>query len=112
MTQYASTELGAHNANLICMDQSGCKLPFAPSELKRFLSDKLLELYDRITARKNVEAAGLEGLEECPNCDFKCVIENPEEKLFYCQNEECMAITCRNCKKPVKPISLVWRVIR
>ncbi|TFY56114.1 hypothetical protein EVJ58_g7836 [Rhodofomes roseus] len=79
---------------------TGCKLLFPASELRRFLTPKLLALYERVKQRKEIEAAGLEGLEECPHCDYKVVIENEQEKLFRCQNEECMAVTCRQCKKP------------
>ncbi|KII87947.1 hypothetical protein PLICRDRAFT_176699 [Plicaturopsis crispa FD-325 SS-3] len=100
MTTYASTLLGSHDANIVCMDQSGCKLPFPESELQRFLSEKLMALYERVKQRKEIEAAGLEGLEECPFCEYKCVIENPDEKLFRCENSECGAVTCRECKKP------------
>ncbi|KAK0499446.1 hypothetical protein EDD18DRAFT_852256 [Armillaria luteobubalina] len=100
VTAYASTQLGAHDVNILCMDQSGCKHPFPESELRRLLSPKLMELYERVKQRKEIEAAGLDGLEECPFCEYKCVIENPDEKLFRCGNEEtCGAITCRSCKK-------------
>jgi hypothetical protein len=37
MTTYAETLLGAHDHKIICMDQSGCKLPFPVTELHRFL---------------------------------------------------------------------------
>ncbi|KAG8216970.1 hypothetical protein J3R82DRAFT_7275 [Butyriboletus roseoflavus] len=100
MTSYASNLLGEHNPNIVCMDQSGCKLPFPESELCRFLSSKLLELYYRVKQQKEIEAAGLENLEECPFCEYKCVIENEMEKLFRCENPGCSAITCRMCKKP------------
>ncbi|KAK0491629.1 hypothetical protein IW261DRAFT_1324475 [Armillaria novae-zelandiae] len=100
VTAYASTQLGAHDVNILCMDQSGCKHPFPESELRRLLSPKLMELYERVKQRKEIEAAGLDGLEECPFCEYKCVIENPDEKLFRCGNEEtCGVITCRSCKK-------------
>jgi E3 ubiquitin-protein ligase RNF216 len=99
--QYAETLLGGQNYIILCMDQSNCKEPFPEIELERVLPPKLLDLYYRIRQRKEIAAAGLENLEECPFCDFKYVIENPEEKLFRCQNEECRAITCRACKKPV-----------
>lgn len=103
VTAYASTQLGAHDVNILCMDQSGCKHPFPESELRRLLSPKLMELYERVKQRKEIEAAGLDGLEECPFCEYKCVIENPNEKLFRCGNEEtCGAITCRSCKKVVR----------
>ncbi|KAH7906652.1 hypothetical protein BJ138DRAFT_1129757 [Hygrophoropsis aurantiaca] len=99
MTSYASNLLGEHNPNIVCMDQSGCKLPFPECELERFLSSKLLELYHRVKQRKEIEAAGLENLEECPFCEYKCVIENEMEKLFRCENADCGAVSCRQCKK-------------
>ncbi|CAL1697818.1 unnamed protein product [Somion occarium] len=99
MCTYAETLLGSHDPNIICMDQSGCKLPFPESELRRFLSPKLLSLYERVKQRKEIEAAGLEGLEECPFCEYKVVIENEQERLFHCQNEDCGAVSCRSCKK-------------
>ncbi|KAF9651340.1 hypothetical protein BDM02DRAFT_857152 [Thelephora ganbajun] len=100
MVAYASNLLGEHNFKIVCMDQSGCKLPFPESELKRFLTPKLLSLYEKIKQAKEIEMAGLDGLEECPHCEFKVVIDNPSERLFRCQNEECGAVTCRKCKKP------------
>lgn len=100
MSSYASNLLGEHNPNIVCMDQSGCKLLFPQSELERFLAPKLLELYHRVRQRKDIEAAGLENLEECPFCDYKCVIENEMEKLFRCENVDCGAVSCRECKKP------------
>ncbi|KAI9060384.1 hypothetical protein FKP32DRAFT_1595464 [Trametes sanguinea] len=100
MMTYAETKLGEHDARIVCMDQSGCKLPFPESELRRFLTPKLLDLYERVKQRKEIEAAGLENLEECPFCDYKVVIENVHERLFRCENETCGAVTCRQCKKP------------
>ncbi|THH12108.1 hypothetical protein EW146_g7819 [Bondarzewia mesenterica] len=98
---YASTKLGEHNPDLTCMDLSGCKLPFPDSELRRILPVKLLELFERVRQRRDVEAAGLEGLEECPFCDYKAVIDVDIEtdKIFRCQNEECGKFSCRKCKK-------------
>ncbi|KAL5525503.1 hypothetical protein ACEPAG_6839 [Sanghuangporus baumii] len=99
ITSYAENQLGQHNPNIICMDQSGCKLAFADAELKRFLPAKLLELYERIKQAKEIEAAELDGLEECPFCEYKAVIDNPDEKLFRCEREDCGAVSCRACKK-------------
>ena len=101
VTQYVSDRLGQHQSRLECMDQSNCKLLFPDSELTRILPEKLLSLYHKVKQMKEIEDAGLEGLEECPFCDFKVVIDNADEKLFRCQNEGCMAVSCRACKKPV-----------
>ncbi|KAI0665506.1 hypothetical protein C8Q78DRAFT_986254 [Trametes maxima] len=100
MLTYAETKLGEDDARIVCMDQSGCKLPFPEGELRRFLTPTLLALYERVKQRKEIEAAGIEGLEECPFCEYKVVIENEHEKLFRCENEQCGAVTCRQCKKP------------
>ena len=106
MTTYSETLLGAHDPKIVCMDQSGCKLAFPESELRRFLSPKLIQLYERVKQQKEIESAGLDNLEECPFCDYKVVIENEQEKLFRCENAECGAVSCRSCKKLVSPLSL------
>lgn len=103
MVAYASNLLGELNFKIVCIDQSGCKLPFLESELKRFLTPTLSSLYDKVRQAKEIEMAGLDGLKECPHCEFKVVIDNPSEKLFRCQNEDCGAVTCLECKKPVRP---------
>ncbi|GLB44121.1 putative in Between Ring fingers [Lyophyllum shimeji] len=102
MTSYASTLLGTHDPNIKCMDQSGCSALIPASELRRFLPKKLMELWERVKQRKEVEAAGLEGLEECPFCEWGCVIENEDEKLLRCGNVEggCGVVSCRKCKRP------------
>jgi TRIAD3 protein (E3 ubiquitin-protein ligase RNF216) len=69
------------------------------------LDSKLMDLYDRVKQQKEIEDAGLEDLEECPFCEWKCEIEasKEEEKLFRCGNEEggCGVVSCRMCKKEV-----------
>ncbi|KAF8532182.1 hypothetical protein JB92DRAFT_2845293 [Gautieria morchelliformis] len=97
---YASTQLGQHDHRLRCMDQSGCKELFHECELARFLPEKLLALYHRLKQQKEIAAAELEGLEECPFCEYKVVIENPDEKLFRCESADCGEVSCRACKKP------------
>jgi TRIAD3 protein (E3 ubiquitin-protein ligase RNF216) len=91
------------------MDQSGCKLSFPESQLRRMLNGKLMDLYNRIKQMKEIEAAGLENLEACPFCEYKVVIENEDEKLLWCRNEECSAVSCRECKRLVSPHLLLPR---
>lgn len=103
MKTYASNLLGSHDIRLKCIHQSGCTLLFPESELRRVLPQKLIDLYDRLKQKKEIEDADLEGLEECPFCDYKCVIEvdKTQEKLFRCGNFDggCGAISCRECKR-------------
>lgn len=105
LTAYVEARVGEANLDMVCMDTSGCKLLFSETELARVLNAKLLSLYNRMKQVKEVEAAGLDGLESCPFCDYKVVIENAAEKLLRCQNEDCMTITCRECKKAVSSSS-------
>lgn len=95
----AEEQIGNRKTDLVCMDQSSCAAVFPESEIARFLPEKTLALYHRIKQGKEIEKAGLEGLESCPFCDYACVIENEEEKLFRCQNDDCLAVSCRKCKK-------------
>lgn len=99
--QYVKVQLGSHDSNIVCMHPSECKLPFPEAELARFLPEKLLDLYHRIKQQKEISDAQIDDLEECPFCEYKAVIENVDEKLFRCQREDCSAVTCRSCKKPV-----------
>ncbi len=105
ISQYASTQLGSHCTTLVCMHPSECKQPFPESELRRVLDSKLMDLYERVKQQQEIENAGIDGLEACPFCDWKCVIEasNEEEKLFRCGNEDggCGVVSCRMCKKEV-----------
>jgi TRIAD3 protein (E3 ubiquitin-protein ligase RNF216) len=103
VTSYASAKLGEQNPDLRCMDVSGCKRAFPYSELRRALPETLFELYERILQRHDIESAGLEGLEECPFCDYKVIIDVDfhTDKVLWCQNEVCGKISCRRCKKEV-----------
>ncbi|KAI0001329.1 hypothetical protein BJV74DRAFT_819893 [Russula compacta] len=76
-------------------------MAFPDSELQRVLPEKLFELYGHIRQRRDIELAGLEGLEECPFCDYKVVMDADfqTDKVLRCQNEECAKVSCRKCKK-------------
>ncbi|KDQ07483.1 hypothetical protein BOTBODRAFT_38782 [Botryobasidium botryosum FD-172 SS1] len=97
---HAETLLGDRKTDILCIDQSGCRLAFPESEIARFLSEKTIALYHRIKQEKELEQAEIEGLESCPFCPYSVVIENDMERLFHCENEECGVVSCRQCKKP------------
>ncbi|PPR00601.1 hypothetical protein CVT24_005442 [Panaeolus cyanescens] len=105
LTTYASNQLSSLSCAINCMSSNPpCEQPFPPSELRRVLPENLLKLYDRVKQQDEIAKAGLEGLEECPFCEWKCVIEVSveEDKLFRCGNEDggCGVVSCRMCKKP------------
>ena len=100
---HAATRIALQDSEIQCLDRSRCAQIFAPYELYQVLPPKLLSQYERINQRKEVFAAGLEGLEECPFCSWACVIDSEEEKLLRCGNEEvCGVISCRKCKQVVR----------
>ena len=39
--------------------------------------------------------AQLDNMESCPSCDFAMIIENEDERVFRCQNPDCLKETCR-----------------
>jgi len=81
------------------MDTSGCEARFDEKELARLLPPKSLELLQRLRFAQELEDAAIEGLESCPHCPWAVVIDNPDEKLFRCQNEACGKVSCRQCKQ-------------
>ncbi|KAG8784528.1 hypothetical protein FRC15_003122 [Serendipita sp. 397] len=96
---FSQERLGQRNAKIKCMNQDDCTTEFGRAQLEQCLPEKLLGLYDRVKQDDDIAAACLEGLEECPFCDYKCVIENEMERLFHCLNDDCGIVSCRNCKK-------------
>jgi E3 ubiquitin-protein ligase RNF216 len=98
---FSQERLGSRNAKIKCMDQDNCPLEISHGQLKLCLPAKLFTLYERIKQDEEIAAAGLDNLEECPFCDYKCVMENEMERLFHCMNEDCGEVSCRQCKKKV-----------
>ena len=78
-------------------------MAFPESELRRILPAKLFDLYEQIRQRRDIELAKLDGLEECPFCDYKVVVDVDFEtdKVLRCQNEACLKVSCRKCKNEV-----------
>ena len=109
MKSYAANLLGRHDPEINCIDRSGCAVPIPESELRRFLPDGMMKLWERVKQRKEIEAAGLGGLEECPFCDYAVIIENAEDKVLRCGNfDVCGVVSCRACKKSVSKLFFLW----
>jgi TRIAD3 protein (E3 ubiquitin-protein ligase RNF216) len=103
MTTCASALFSEHNSHIQCIDQSGCTALIPESELRRFLPEKMVRMWESISQHAEIMEARLAGLVECPFCNYVVVIENKEERLLRCGNEECGVVSCRACKKPVGP---------
>ncbi|CEQ40669.1 SPOSA6832_02302 [Sporobolomyces salmonicolor] len=95
----AESQIGMRKYILPCMSTSGCSSTFPESEIDKCLPRKSLQALHKIRQEKEVDLAELEGLEKCPFCPFAYIIENDQERLFYCQREDCGIVSCRQCKK-------------
>lgn len=84
-----------------CMDSSGCDAEFSSSEKRRFLSNEALVRAERLQQQEELKNAGIEGLEDCPRCDYAEIYPPIEEnRIFECKNEACdMISVCRLCRK-------------
>lgn len=102
LNQYAATQLGHRKPVLVCMDTSECSRPFSSSVLKVALESRTFQRYEKMLQNKEIRDANIPGLEECPFCDWACVLESISEKdvHFKCGDvEECGIVSCRQCKK-------------
>ncbi|KAK6524531.1 hypothetical protein TWF281_011437 [Arthrobotrys megalospora] len=98
--QNAKTEIGQQKYKLFCMDASGCRKEFPAHEIKRFCDEKMLSALEKFEQRDVIMKAGLEGLSECPFCEFAAIMPPVEDdREFRCYNPDCMKVSCRLCDK-------------
>ncbi|XP_017770779.1 PREDICTED: E3 ubiquitin-protein ligase RNF216-like [Nicrophorus vespilloides] len=79
-----------------CLSDCGIMFPF--QYIQTFLSPKL---FSKIALKKQVQevkAAELEGVEQCPFCDFM-TIPPSTDKIFKCLNPDCLKESCRQCNE-------------
>ncbi|KAK2742915.1 hypothetical protein FQN57_005045 [Myotisia sp. PD_48] len=96
----ARTQVGLMKFELHCVDISGCKAPFLAKELIACLGDTLWDKLMEIQQQNEIAQAGIEGLEECPYCEFKAIYPSVEQdREFRCQRPQCNKITCRMCRE-------------
>jgi len=97
----AGTAVGIRRPDILCMDGTGCKQPFPKSELEKCLDHRTFALWQKIIQAHDIAAAKLEGLEQCPACDFAMIFEVGYDvaPLLHCLNSDCKLISCRRCQQ-------------
>ena len=94
----ANSQIGLMRHEMQCMDGSGCKEKLDVDGIGRAIP---LKTFDRLlfnAQQAEIAAANIEGLEQCPFCDFKAICEPIEiDTIFSCQNPDCFKVTCRKC---------------
>lgn len=94
----ANEQLGALKHEMLCMDISGCRAELSKEALARTLPVKISDKLAEIQQLAEIKAAGLDGLEQCPFCEFQAICEPVEvDSLFECLNPECEKVSCRKC---------------
>jgi len=94
----AESQVGLMKYEMRCMDATNC-----PASLSWHAMAKAIDIktFDRLEFNKQqaeIMAAGLEGLEQCPFCDFKAICDTIDvNPVFACQNPECEVASCRKC---------------
>ncbi|EEP75531.1 predicted protein [Uncinocarpus reesii 1704] len=93
------TQIGFMRYEIHCMDMSGCKAGFHRESLTEIVGDALVKKIDQLRQRDEIAKAGIDGLEECPFCDFKAIYPPIEEnREFRCMDTNCGKVSCRSCK--------------
>ncbi|KAI8922162.1 hypothetical protein DFJ77DRAFT_516476 [Powellomyces hirtus] len=97
----AENVIGLRRTQIKCLSSDGCAYNFSRREIESFLSKTVFEGYLRLCQEVEIAQAGLAGLQPCPFCPFAADMSTgPEEDpLFFCQNTECKAVTCRKCQR-------------
>ncbi|KAJ2915757.1 hypothetical protein MD484_g4644, partial [Candolleomyces efflorescens] len=109
LVAHASVQFGEQKSILKCMHQSECDQSFTDHELRRYLPDKLIQLYDNLIQERDLVGANIPGLVRCPFCRYACVLDMSVEEapLFQCHNvaecgfikeDGCNRMTCPTCR--------------
>lgn len=96
----AESDMTSLKYALRCMDQSRCKATFDRQEKARFLDAATIDKLERLQQQDDIRRAEMGDLESCPFCDFAAICAPPDvDRVFECQNPECMEASCRLCKE-------------
>lgn len=94
----ASELIGAQKYELSCMDTSGCGSELSKEALARALPTKVFDKLAEIQQLAEIKAAGLDGLEQCPFCEYQAVCPPVDtHTIFECLNPDCEKASCRKC---------------
>lgn len=96
----AEEQIGAMKHEMICMDISGCAAQLSKEALARALTVKISDKLAELQQIAEIKAAGLDGLEQCPFCDFQAICASVDvDTTFECLNPDCERVSCRKCRE-------------
>lgn len=95
----AETQIGLMKYEMKCFDVSGCQAGFDRKLLRLAVGETVMEKLESLQQLDEIAKAGLEGLEECPFCNYKAVYPPVEvDREFRCLNPDCEKVSCRLCR--------------
>ena len=95
----ADADMASLKYSLRCMDQSRCEATFSRQERSRFLDASAIDKLERLQQQDEIRRAEMGDLEACPFCEYVAICPPPDvDRVFECQNPECMEASCRLCK--------------
>lgn len=98
VVRLAENQVGLMKYLMKCMDGSGCEANLSPSGVQQAIPPKLGDKLAFYKQQFEISEACIDGLEQCPFCDFKAICDPVEEDpTFRCQNPECRRVSCRKC---------------
>ncbi|EEB18224.1 E3 ubiquitin ligase triad3, putative [Pediculus humanus corporis] len=91
---YINIKIGDGANKFYCPCGSDTILP--DDLIKNYLCKRIFKKLLLKRQAEEIKKAQINGLESCLFCHFS-YIPNPDDKVFICQNEECLKEICRNC---------------
>ncbi|CAF0957227.1 unnamed protein product [Rotaria sordida] len=79
---------------------STCKYEYSTSLMNHLLSPTLLSRLLIKIQQEELRLANIPNFEQCKYCTFGTIIDDPNERVFRCLNQECLKETCRACGEP------------
>ncbi|ETN42059.1 uncharacterized protein HMPREF1541_03998 [Cyphellophora europaea CBS 101466] len=100
VAQLAETQAGMLKYEMLCMDESGCKAALDPEGVGQAVPIKTVDRLALNQQQAEIAAADLEGLEQCPYCEFRAIMDPVETAVvFQCFNPDCRRASCRKCRQ-------------
>ncbi|XP_006815806.2 uncharacterized protein LOC102801442 [Saccoglossus kowalevskii] len=76
-----------------------CDSMFTVTVLQKVLLPSVMSNLLKRIQEEEIKKADIPNLETCPFCTFATIMDNPDDKVFKCQNTECLKESCRLCKE-------------
>lgn len=96
---HVETEIGMGRHRIVCFHVDGCTHGFAQGQLLLAVPQQYIDKMAKMEQDDDIRRAELDGLTECPFCDFKAICPPAEvDREFRCENPECGIVSCRLCQ--------------